>query len=82
MVQNSVKIPVYQMVQNSVKVPRVSAGSEQCEGPRVPKAYVYTQDRDRFRPLKRRVEVSMRDLSREDRDTFQSSKTERVGFVA
>ena len=42
--------------------PRVSAGSVQCEGSRVPEPHVYTQDRDRFRPLKRRVEVSMRDL--------------------
>ena len=33
--------------------------SEHCEGSRVLEAHVYTQDRDRFRPLKRRVEVSM-----------------------
>ena len=48
----------------------VSAGSEQCEGSRVPGDHVYTQDRDRFRPLKRRVEVSMRNLSREGRDAY------------
>ena len=53
---------------------RVSAGSEQCEGSRVPGAHVCTQDRDRFRPVKRRVEVSMRDLSREDRDAFNRAK--------
>ena len=53
---------------------RVSDGSEQCEGSRVPEAYVYTQDRDRFRPQKRRVDVSMRDLSREDRDAFNRAK--------
>ena len=28
---------------------------EHCEGSRVPEAYVYTQDRDCFRPLKRRL---------------------------
>ena len=53
---------------------RVSNGSEQCEVSRVPEAYVYTQDRDRFRPLKRRVEVSMRNLSRKDRDAFNRAK--------
>ena len=53
---------------------RVTDGSEQCEGSRVPEAYVYTQNRDRFRPLKRRVEVSMRDMSREDRDAFIRAK--------
>ena len=53
---------------------RVSAGSEHCEGSCVPQAHVYTQDRDRFRPLKRRVEVSMRNLSREDRDAFNRAK--------
>ena len=31
-----------------------SRGSEHCEGSRVLQAHVYTQDRDRFRPLKRR----------------------------
>ena len=35
---------------------------------------MYTQDRDRFRPLKRRVEVSMRNLSRDDRDAFNRAK--------
>ena len=34
---------------------------------------MYTQD-DRFRPLKRRVEVSMRNLSRGDRDAFNRAK--------
>ena len=52
----------------------VSAGSEHCEDSRVPEAHVYTQDRDRFRPLQRRVEVSMRDLSREDREAFNRAK--------
>ena len=33
-----------------------------------------TQDRDCVRPLKRRVEVSMRNLSREDRDAFNRAK--------
>ena len=58
---------------------RVSAGSEQCEGSRVPEAHVYIQDRDRFRPLKRRVEVLMRDFSRARR--LQSSTTKGVDFV-
>ena len=53
---------------------RVSNGSEHCEDSRVPEAHVYTQDRDRFRPMKRRVEVSMRNLSREDRDAFKRAK--------
>ena len=35
---------------------------------------MYTQDRDRFGPLKRRVKVSMRNLSREDRDAFNRAK--------
>ena len=35
---------------------------------------MYTQDRDRFRPLKRRVEVSRRNLSREDRDALNRAK--------
>ena len=61
---------------------RVSDGSEQCEGSRVPEDYVYTQDRDRFRPLKRRAEVSLRDLSCEDRDAFNRAKQKGVGFVA
>ena len=53
---------------------RVSVGSVQCEGSRVPEAHVYTQDRDRFRPLKRGVEVSMRDLSREDPDAINRAR--------
>ena len=53
---------------------RVSDGSEQCKGSRVPEAYVCNQFRDRFRPLKRRVEVSVRDLSREGRDAFNRAK--------
>ena len=48
-----------------------SRGSEYCEDSRFLEAHVYTQDRDRFRPLKRRVEVPMRNLSREDRDAFK-----------
>ena len=51
-----------------------SPGSEHCEDSRVPEAHVYTKDRDRFRPLKRRVEVSMRNLSCEDRDAFNRAK--------
>ena len=51
-----------------------SRGSEHCEGSRVLEAHVYTQDRDRFRPVKRRVEVSMRDLCREDRDADNGGK--------
>ena len=53
---------------------RVSVGSEQCEGSRVPEAHVFTHDRDRFRPLKRGVEVSMRDLSREDPDAINRAR--------
>ena len=52
----------------------VSAGSEFCDDSRVPEAHVYTQDRDRARALKRRVEVSMRNLTREDRDAFKRAK--------
>ena len=37
-------------------------------------AHVYTQDRDRARPLKRREEVSMRDVTLEDRDAFTRAK--------
>ena len=40
--------------------------------PRSPCAH--TQDRGRARPLKRRVEVSMRNLTREDRDAFTAAK--------
>ena len=65
-------IPVFQLAQNIED--SVSAGSEHCEGSHVPEAHVYTQDRDRFRPLKRRVEVSMRDVSREDQDAFNRAK--------
>ena len=35
---------------------------------------MYTQDRDRARPLKRRVEMSRRNLTREDRDAFTAAK--------
>ena len=80
-VQNIVKIPVFQIVQIIVKI-SVYQVQEECEGSRVPEAYVYTQDRDLFRPLKRRVEVSLRDLSREDRDAFNRAEQKRVGFVA
>ena len=54
--------------------PFASPGSEHCDDSRVPEAHVYTQDRDRARPLKRRVEVSMRNLTREDRDAFTRAK--------
>ena len=37
--------------------------SENRQDSRVPEAQVYTQDRDRARPLKRRVEVSTRNLA-------------------
>ena len=47
--------PVSDFCENS----HVSAGSEHCDDFRVPEAHVYTQDRDRARPLRRRVEVSM-----------------------
>ena len=53
---------------------RVSAGPKKCFGSRVPEAHVYTRNRDRFRPLKRRVEVSMRNLSHEDRDALNRTK--------
>ena len=62
--------PVSTYCENS----HVSAGSEHCDDSRVPEAHVYTQDRDRARPLKRRVEVSMRNLTREDRDAFTRAK--------
>ena len=48
--------------------------SELCGDSRVSKAHVYTQDRDRARTLKRRVEVSMRNLTRDDRDAFTRAK--------
>ena len=51
-----------------------SPGSEHRQDSRVPEAHVYTQDRDRARPLKRRVEVSLRNLTCEDRDAFTSAK--------
>ena len=51
-----------------------SRGSEHGEGSRVLEAHVYAHDGDRFRPLKRRVEVSMRKSSREDRDAFNRAK--------
>ena len=51
-----------------------SRGSELWAGSRVLEAHLYTQDRDRFRPLKGRLEVSMRNLSREDRDAFNRAK--------
>ena len=63
---------------------RVSAYCEDSRGSelfckfRVLEAHVYTQDGDRFRPLKRRVKVSMRNLS----VSLQSSKTEGKNFVA
>ena len=51
-----------------------SRGSEHRQDSRVPEAYVYTQDRDRAGPLKRRVEVSLRTLTREDRGAFTGAK--------
>ena len=39
-----------------------------------PEAHVYTEDRDRARPLKRRVEMSRRHLTRDDRDTLTAAK--------
>ena len=51
-----------------------SRGSEHRQDSRVPEAHVDTQDRDRARPLKRRLEVSMRNLTREDRDAFTAAK--------
>ena len=53
-----------------------SRGSEHRQDSRVSESYVQTQDRDRARPLKRRVEVSMRNLTREDRDAFTAAKEE------
>ena len=52
----------------------MSAGSEFCDDSRVPEAHVYTLDRDRARSPKRRVEVSMRNLTRKDRDAFTRAK--------
>ena len=40
----------------------------------MPEAHVKTQDRDCARLLKRRLEVSMRNLTREDRDAFTRAK--------
>ena len=51
-----------------------SCGSGHRQDSRVQEAHVYTQHRDRARPLKRRVEVSMRNLTREDRDAFTAAK--------
>ena len=51
-----------------------SPGSEHRQDSRVPEAHVYTQDRDRARPLTRLVDVSMRNLTREDRDAFTAEK--------
>ena len=51
-----------------------SSVPEHCEDSRVSEAHVYTQDRDRARPLKRPAEVSMRNLTREDRDAFTRAK--------
>ena len=68
MFQHIVKISVFQ------HIVKISRGSELCAGSRVLEAHLYTQDRDRFRPLKGRLEVSMRNLSREDRDAFNRAK--------
>ena len=46
-----------------------SPGSEHCEGSRGLEAHVYTQDRDRFRPLKRRVKCQC-----DERDAFNRAK--------
>ena len=51
-----------------------SPGSEHRQDSRVPEAHVCTQDRERARPLKRRVEVSMRNLTCEDRDACTAAK--------
>ena len=51
-----------------------SPGSKHRQDCCVPEAHVYTQDRDRARPLKRRVAVSMRTLTRQDRDAFTAAK--------
>ena len=53
-----------------------SPGSEHRQDSRVPEAHVYTKDRDRARPLRRRVEVSLRNLTHEDRDAFTAAKQE------
>ena len=62
--------PVSNYCENS----HVSTGSEQCDDSGVLEAHVYTQDRDRAGPLRRRVELSMRNLTREDRDAFTRAK--------
>ena len=51
-----------------------SLGSENRQHSRVQEAHVCTRDRDRDRPMKRRVEVSMRNLTREDGDVFTAAK--------
>ena len=48
--------------------------SEHRQDSHVPEARVHTQDRDRARPRKRRVEVSLRTLTRKDRDAFTAAK--------
>ena len=53
-----------------------SPGSEHRQDSRVLEAHVYTHDRDRDRPLKRRVELSIRKLTREDRDALTVAKQE------
>ena len=50
-----------------------SLGSEHRQDSRVPEAHVYTQNRDRARPLKRRVDVSLRTLTREGRNAFTAA---------
>ena len=56
-----------------------SRGSELCQDSCASKDHVCTQDRDRTRPLKRSVKVSMRNLTRADRDALTAAKG--VGFV-
>ena len=58
-----------------------SPGSRDCcTDSRAPEAHVYTQERNLSRPLKRRVEVSMRTLTRGSR-CFHYRETERMGVV-
>ena len=51
-----------------------SRGSQHRQCCRVPEAHVYTRDRDRARPLKRRVEVPLRKLTLDDRDAFTAAQ--------
>ena len=55
-----------------------SPSSETRLDSRAQEARVHTQDRDRGNPLKRRVEVSVRNLTSSDRDAFTEAKRKEL----